>query len=58
MLVTMVPEIQKNLENKGAYEMITDLKEIFQVQARQERFVLGNHRGSVAEGKIKNYKQT
>ena len=38
MLVTMVHEIQKNLENKGAYEMITHLKEMFQVQAKQERF--------------------
>ena len=38
MLVTMVPEIQKNLENMGAYEMMTHLREMFQVQARQERF--------------------
>ena len=38
MLVTMVPEIQKNLENKGAYEIITHLREMFQVQARQERY--------------------
>ena len=38
MLATMVPEIQKNLENMGAYEMLTHLREMFQVQARQERF--------------------
>ena len=38
MLATMVPDIQKNMENLGAYDMISQLKEMFQKQARQERF--------------------
>ena len=30
MLATMVPKIQKNLENMRAYEMVTHLREMFQ----------------------------
>ncbi|XP_076908412.1 uncharacterized protein LOC143565286 [Bidens hawaiensis] len=38
MLGTMIPEIQKDFENHGAYDMITQLKEMFLTQARVERF--------------------
>ncbi|KAD6119453.1 hypothetical protein E3N88_10724 [Mikania micrantha] len=38
MLATMIPELQKNLEDLAAFDMITQLKEIFQEQARHERF--------------------
>jgi len=38
MLATMVPELQKNMEDKTAFEMVTHLKDMFQQQARQERF--------------------
>lgn len=38
MLASMTPEIQKDFENHGAYEMITQLKEMFLTQARVERF--------------------
>ena len=52
MLATMVPEIQKNLENMGAYEMLTHLREMFQQQARQERFETTKalHSCKMAEG--------
>ncbi|KAJ0923663.1 putative RNA-directed DNA polymerase [Helianthus annuus] len=38
MLAMMIPELQKNLENLGAYEMSEQLKNMFQQQARHERF--------------------
>ncbi|KAL4590248.1 hypothetical protein LXL04_003174 [Taraxacum kok-saghyz] len=38
MLATMIPDLQKDLENLGAYDMIIHLKELFQQQARTERF--------------------
>ena len=38
MLATMTPELQKGLENLGAYDMLTQLSDMFQVQAKQERF--------------------
>jgi len=38
MLGTMIPELQKDLEHHGAYDMITQLKEMFLQQARVERF--------------------
>ena len=38
MLATMSSELQKDLENMEAYNMIFNLKEMFQQQARQERY--------------------
>ena len=38
MLATMTSELQKGLENLGAYDMLTHLSDMFQVQANQERF--------------------
>ncbi|KAK8559155.1 hypothetical protein V6N12_042437 [Hibiscus sabdariffa] len=38
MLATMTPELQKQHENMVAYEMIQNLKEIDEGQARQERY--------------------
>ncbi|KAD5962114.1 hypothetical protein E3N88_13587 [Mikania micrantha] len=38
MLATMIPELQKNLEDLAAFDMITQLKEMFQEQAHHERF--------------------
>ncbi|KAJ9553605.1 LOW QUALITY PROTEIN: hypothetical protein OSB04_017650 [Centaurea solstitialis] len=38
MLATMVPELQKGMESLGAYDMANQLKDMFQRQARQERF--------------------
>ena len=38
MLATMSSELQKDLENMEAYDMIFNLKEMFQQQARQERY--------------------
>ncbi|KAK8975005.1 hypothetical protein V6N11_000282 [Hibiscus sabdariffa] len=38
MLVTMTPELQKQHEDMVAYEMIQNLKEIYEGQARQERY--------------------
>ena len=38
MLDTMNSELQKDLENMEAYNMIFNLKEIFQQQAKQERY--------------------
>ncbi|KAL4384497.1 hypothetical protein GQ457_15G019100 [Hibiscus cannabinus] len=38
MLATMVPELQKQHEDMGAYEMIQNLKEIYEGQAQQERY--------------------
>ncbi|KAJ9538124.1 hypothetical protein OSB04_030857 [Centaurea solstitialis] len=34
----MVPELQKGMESLGAYDMANQLKDMFQRQARQERF--------------------
>ncbi|GJR00546.1 zinc finger, CCHC-type containing protein, partial [Tanacetum coccineum] len=36
MLMTMEPEIQQNMENLSAYEMLQELKTVFAQQARQE----------------------
>ncbi|KAK8980508.1 hypothetical protein V6N11_081975 [Hibiscus sabdariffa] len=38
MLATMTPELQKQDEDMVAYEMIHNLKEIYEEQARQERY--------------------
>ena len=38
MLATMVLELQKGMESLGAYDMINQLKNMFQQQARQEQF--------------------
>jgi len=38
MLGTMIPEIQKDFELHGAYDMLVQLKEMFLTQARVERF--------------------
>ncbi|KAK8610699.1 hypothetical protein V6N13_081855 [Hibiscus sabdariffa] len=38
MLATMTPELQKQHEYMVAYEMIQNLKEIYEGQARQERY--------------------
>ncbi len=38
MLATMIPDLQKDLENHTSYDMIIHLKEMFQQQARTERF--------------------
>ncbi|KAK8593680.1 hypothetical protein V6N12_045755 [Hibiscus sabdariffa] len=37
MLATMNPELQKQYEDMVAYEMIQNLKEIYERQARHER---------------------
>ncbi|KAJ0621957.1 hypothetical protein HanIR_Chr01g0014641 [Helianthus annuus] len=38
MKATMSSELQKNMEDKDAYDMIKQLKGMFQKQARQERY--------------------
>ncbi|KAK9042714.1 hypothetical protein V6N11_017778 [Hibiscus sabdariffa] len=38
MLATMTPELQKQHEDMVAYEMIQNHKEIYERQARQERY--------------------
>ena len=38
MLATMTPELQKGVENLGSYNMLAQLKDMFQLQAKQERF--------------------
>ncbi|KAK8662809.1 hypothetical protein V6N13_024697 [Hibiscus sabdariffa] len=38
MLATMIPELQKQHEDMGAYDIIQNLKEIYEGQARQERY--------------------
>ena len=38
MLATMTPELQKGLENLGSFDMLTQLRDMFQVQAKQEQF--------------------
>ena len=39
MLATMVPDLQKQFEAMEAFDMMRHLKEMFQEQARQERFL-------------------
>ncbi|WP_369293427.1 hypothetical protein, partial [Alkalihalophilus pseudofirmus] len=48
----MVPSLQKDLEHLGAWEMMEQLKEMFQKQARQQRFetVRALHACKMAEG--------
>ena len=52
MLATMSSELQKDLENMEAYDMIFNLKEIFQQQARKERYETTKalHSCKMAEG--------
>ena len=52
MLATMVPELQRDLEHVEAFEMIAHLKEMFQQQARQERYetMKALHSCKMAEG--------
>jgi len=38
MLATMIPELQKGMESLGAFTMLVQLKDMFQQQAKQERF--------------------
>ncbi|GKD03204.1 hypothetical protein Tco_1178178, partial [Tanacetum coccineum] len=38
MLVSMTPEIQKKLEDRSAFEILQELKTMFQQQAEQELF--------------------
>ena len=38
MLATMSPDLQKNMEDMNAFDMIEQLKGMFQKQARQERY--------------------
>ncbi|KAJ9551125.1 hypothetical protein OSB04_015170 [Centaurea solstitialis] len=38
MLASMSPELQKSFENMGAFDISEQLREMFQEQARQERF--------------------
>ncbi|WP_446681802.1 hypothetical protein, partial [Chromobacterium violaceum] len=39
MLATMIPDLQKQFVNQEAYEIMVNLKNMFQVEARNERFV-------------------
>ena len=65
MLATMSSELHKDLENMEAYNMIFNLNEMFQKQARQERYETTKalHSCKIAEGasvsthvlKIKGY---
>ena len=52
MLATMSFELQNDLENMEAYDMIFNLKEMFQQQARQERYETTKalHSCKMAEG--------
>ena len=52
MLATMSSELQKDLENMEAYDMIFSLKEMFQQQVRQERYETTKalHSCKMAEG--------
>ncbi|PWA99076.1 hypothetical protein CTI12_AA013210 [Artemisia annua] len=38
MLASMIPELQKNLENLAAFDMLRELKVMFEQQAEQEMF--------------------
>ncbi|GJV69533.1 hypothetical protein Tco_1485042, partial [Tanacetum coccineum] len=53
MLVSMTPEIQKNLEDRPAFEILQELKTMFQQQAEQELFetVKAFHACKQEEGK-------
>ena len=42
MLATMESDLQKQFEEVEAFEMVTQLKEMFQVQARTERYNMHN----------------
>ncbi|XP_071694735.1 uncharacterized protein [Rutidosis leptorrhynchoides] len=52
MLATMIPDLQKDLEHHDAFEMLKQLKEMFQQQARQQRFetVRALHACKMTEG--------
>ena len=52
ILAIMVLELKKNMEMLTAFEMVTHLKEMFQQQARQERFETTKalHSCKMAEG--------
>ncbi|GJZ55180.1 hypothetical protein Tco_0610373, partial [Tanacetum coccineum] len=50
MLMTMEPEIQRNLENLHAYEMLQELKTLFAQRAEQE--LLQTTRGSLKNKKL------
>ncbi|KAK9164200.1 hypothetical protein Syun_005102 [Stephania yunnanensis] len=54
MLATMVLELQKDMELMKAYDMVITLKEMFQQQARQERFeiVKNLHSCKMTEGAL------
>ncbi|GJS38184.1 ribonuclease H-like domain-containing protein [Tanacetum coccineum] len=46
MLMTMKPDLQQNLENLGAYDMLQELKTMFSQQAKQELLqTMGNNQG-------------
>ena len=38
ILTCLEPELQKRFENHGSYEMVQELKTMFQTQARAERY--------------------
>ncbi|XP_071719387.1 uncharacterized protein [Rutidosis leptorrhynchoides] len=48
----MIPDLQKDLEHHDAYEMLQQLKDMFQQQARQQRFetVRALHACKMVEG--------
>ncbi|XP_071694321.1 uncharacterized protein [Rutidosis leptorrhynchoides] len=52
MSATMIPDLQKDLKHHDAFEMLKQLKEMFQQQARQQRFenVIALHACKMAEG--------
>ncbi|GJT85034.1 hypothetical protein Tco_1066751 [Tanacetum coccineum] len=54
MLVSMTPEIQKNLEDRTAFEILQELKTMFQQQAEQELFetVKAFHACKLEEGQL------
>ncbi|GKA23516.1 putative RNA-directed DNA polymerase [Tanacetum coccineum] len=45
MLVSMTPKIQKNLEDRPAFEILQEMKTMFQQQAEQELFEIMEHLG-------------
>ena len=52
MLATMTPDLQKDLEHMEAYQILLTLKDMFQQQARQERYdtTRALHACKMAEG--------
>ncbi|GJZ81213.1 retrotransposon protein, putative, ty1-copia subclass [Tanacetum coccineum] len=54
MLVSMTPEIPKNVEDYVAFEILLELKTMFQQQAEQELFETGGEEGGVL-GFMQNY---